>query len=221
MKKVIAIMITLALMLCFSMTAFAADNGGFTVSPSGNLAPELVEVKTEEGEPEVAVEIVSYAEREKLPAYDKAILELAYEQISETADLTDISNRLKTLAEEKGLNPENLAVSDLFDISAEVVEGADDHGKVTITLKAETLQNFTALLHFRNGAWEVVDDAAVAEDGKTMTFSVNDFSPFAIVVDTTEPEEEGGVNGATIAIFVTLLATSVIATAVSAKKSKE
>ena len=41
------------------------------------------------------------------------------------------------------------------------------------------------LLHYKHNEWDMVEDAKVSADGTKLTFKVKDFSPFAIVVDTS------------------------------------
>ena len=113
-------------------------------------------------------------------------MEKAYDEIAANKDLTKLCPELAAVAKAKGVDPKNLAVSDLFDVTA--YHTRDDHeycGTVTITLSAETLKNFVALIHRNsNGKWENVPEVVVDASESTITFSVRDFSPFAVVVDT-------------------------------------
>ena len=61
----------------------------------------------------------------------------------------------------------------------------DDHDNFEVVLAAETLENFVALLHMKSdGTWELIENADVTGEGTHLTFTVDSFSPFAIVVNT-------------------------------------
>lgn len=184
MKKFLAIV--MAMVLAFSVNVIAFANGGFVASPSGNEAPEIVEIVYDDDSCEPEIVITPYSERHKLDDKRRADLEKAYNEIAANADLTKLCAALKTEAQKKGADPKNLGVSDLFDVTA--YHTKDDHeycGFVTLTISAETLKNFVALMH-RNpetGKWENVEEAVVDATESTLTFKSRDFSPFAIVVD--------------------------------------
>ena len=91
---------------------------------------------------------------------------------------------LARIAQERGLDVDDFAVSDFFDINHSGDENHETHGAFDIVLKAEALNNFICLLHYYNGTWTVVDNAEVTQDGTHLEFTENEFSPFAIVVYT-------------------------------------
>lgn len=184
MKKLLAII--MAMVLAFSVSVIAFANGGFIASPSGNKAPEIVEIVYGEDSCEPKIVVTPYAERHKLDDKRRADIEKAYDEIAANADLTKLCSDLIAIAKAKGSDPLNLGVSDLFDVTA--YHTRNDHeycGTVTLTLSAETLKNFVALIHRdpKTGKWENVDEAVVDATESTLTFQCRDFSPFAIVVD--------------------------------------
>ncbi len=179
MKKIVALILSTVMVLSMTVAASAA----FVSSPSANSAPVLVEIK--EGKTEgLVIEVTAYKDRAELTAEGKAAIEDSYNDIKTATDLTALADGLKTVADKAKVNAADLAVSDLFDIS--VVSGTAD-GKLTLVLRAETLKNFVALLHDKDGKWEVVENATV--DGDKITFSVDSLSPFAIVVNTGDVKD--------------------------------
>lgn len=217
MKKIIVVGIVLIMCLSMSFSAFAA-NGGFVSSPSKNSAPEVVGVTEENNQSgqQIVIDITSFANRGNLTGTKSDNFEKAYTDIASNTDITKLASKLKEIANNKNINPENLAVNDLFDVSANV----DDHGKLTIKIKLQNSKNFIALLHYHNNTWTVVDNATL--DGDVLTFTVDDLSPFAVVVDkqantTTAPLTSE--NNAPY-VFGALALVASMAVVVTLKKSK-
>ncbi|MBQ7939124.1 MAG: hypothetical protein IJ281_01955 [Clostridia bacterium] len=184
MKKIVALCLTLVMAVSLCLTAIAAP-GAFVASPSGNKAPELVSFTVPDG-CNAKLVITPYAERHTLDEATRLVLEEAYKQIANHIQNNDFSKALKAMAESKGMTASELSVSDLFDISyygCEIHEEHKHQGGFTITLKAETLGNLVGVLHMNNKNWENVQVLACDQDAKTVTFYVENLSPFAIVVD--------------------------------------
>ena len=181
MKKLVALCLTIVMALSLSVSALAAP-GAFVASPSGNTAPELVSFITPE-DCEADMKVVSYADRHLLDAEIRLALEEAYKQIANVIENNDFSKTLKALAQEKGMAASELSVSDLFDISYYDCGDHEGHKGFTITMKAETLENFIGILHMKDGTWENLEIKDWNKDAKTVTFFVETLSPFAIVVD--------------------------------------
>ena len=120
MKKVLAFVLTLVMMATITVTAFAA--GPFVSSPSNNQAPVLIEASNEDEDCEAKIIITSYANRGTMSAEACALLEQAYNQILNTSDLTTLADGLTKLVKKFGITSADLAVSDLFDISASIVQ---------------------------------------------------------------------------------------------------
>lgn len=221
MKKILAICLAVILVVSAGVLAFA--QGGFVSSPSGNDAPEVEEVIYEEGSCKPEVVVTPYSERDTLDEEKEEDMNEAYNDIAENEDLTKMCPALSGVAASKGINPKNLAVSDLFDVSVYHSLPHDYCGSITVRLSAETIKNFVALLHrASNGEWEVVPDVIVDMSESTITFSAMDFSPYAIVVDkdaTSLPN-----TGSMLyipAIVMAVSGISLVAVLVSLKKKKQ
>ena len=179
------IMICFAIMVAASMTvSVLASTGGFVSSPSRNPAPEVVEGKNTSKDCESKLIITAYGDRDELTEESRVKIEEAYADIVQAQDLSSLNSAIKKVANNMGLEVSELAVSELFDISATNCQGHGDHGRFDITLKPETLKNFVCLLHYCNGEWHVVDNAEVTHNGDHLEFDVDQLSPFAIVVST-------------------------------------
>ncbi len=221
MKKVLAI--CLVLVMAASAAALAFAQGGFVSSPSGNAAPVIIEVTYEDGSCEPRIVVTSYSERDTLNEEKENDMNEAYNDISESEDLTVMCPGLASVAAAKGVKPSDLAVSDLFDVSAYHTIPHDYCGTITIVLSAETLRNFVALLHrHSDGEWAVVPNVIVNAEESTITFSAKDLSPFAVVVDTSaETLPNTGANIYVPAILMAVSAISLIGILVSLKKKKQ
>jgi hypothetical protein len=185
MKKVIIVCMVLMMVVSMTVLVFATP-GAFVSSPSKNPAPELIEANNASENCEAEIIITAYGNRDQLSAEQRQMLEEAYAKIVGTQDVSTLNAQLAPLAAELGINTSDLAVSDLFDISATDCDGHSEHGAFDITLKADTLNNFVCLLHYTDGAWVIVDGAEVTNEGKHLEFTEDEFSPFVIVVSTTD-----------------------------------
>ena len=217
MKKVLIFCLVMVMAFSMSLTV-VADDGGFVSSPTGKKAPVLDEYTNESEDCDASLIISSYTDRAQLPEETRKALEDAYADIKGTYDLSTLNYKLAQYALELGVPVSHLAVSDLFDISCAHDEDHEHHGKFTLTLKAESLQNFVCLLHYIDGEWVIVEDAKVDGDGRVLTFSEDEFSPFAIVVYNgnrvvrTEVEVENEVNKVLLTISIVTTAASVMTT---------
>lgn len=224
MKKVMAICLMMVLVVSMSVTAFAAPDT-FVSSPSKNLAPEVVEGKNEDDDCTATLVITAYADRHELPEEVRLQIEKAYEEIAKAADLTLLNSDLKKVADEVGVKAENLSISDLFDINYENCGDHEDHGHFDIVLKADTLKHFVGLLHLKDGDWELVKNAEVKEvNGELhLVFAVEDFSPFAIVVDNSKEQGVSPETGddSNIHLYVLIMAVSALAIVVIGVKTKK
>lgn len=214
MKKVLIFCLVMVLAFSMSLTV-VADDGGFVSSPTGKAAPILVEAKSESEDCEASLNITSYTDRAQLPEENRKAIEDAYAQIKATYDLSRLNVKLSQLALELGVPVSDLAVSDLFDISCEKDTDHDDHGKFQIKLKTESAQNFVCLLHYINDEWVIIENADADENGRHITFSEADFSPFAIVVYDgnrivrSEVEVENEVNKILVTVSVVTTTASI------------
>lgn len=213
MKKFLALCLAMILTVSMSFTTLAA---GFVESPSINPAPEIIEdeTKNEDEDCDADIVITSYSERDKLPGDIKNKMEEAYNEISNALDISDLSDELKDYCEENNINTENLKVSDLFTLNYVGCDDHDEHGYFTITFSADTLAKFVALLHLTDNGWEIIDGAKVVRNGTALTFrmDVDDYSPLAIVVDTTKATSSPQTgDNSNITMWVAILAVCVVA----------
>ncbi len=215
MKKLLVVLISAVMIASLSLTGFAAS---FVSSPSGNAAPTVDSFDFENDSCTATVVVTAYSQRNALSADAKAAIEAAYNSIKSSNDVSSLNADLAALAKSKDIKGTNLAVSDLFDVTYTGCNAHTGHGKVTVTLKAETLKDFVGLLHYVNGGWELVS-GATAEGGK-LTFTVDSLSPFAIVVDATPDSPPTDDNG-TVYLLVAIAALSLAAAVICFKKSRK
>lgn len=128
----------------------------------------------------------------------------AWSQIQAKDKVVDYAPIMKEVAEDKGIDEDDLVTKDLFDItiyhSGENDSNPNLHNRIyNIQLTTEALKNFVALLHYKSdGTWELVSDARVTGDNKDiLTFSFDSCSPFAIIVKKTDGQGTGGSTGTT------------------------
>lgn len=200
MKKTAAILAALLMALSVTMSAFAA--GAFVSSPSRNEAPEVVSSENESEDCEGEVVVTPYSERHTLPDDVREAMEQAYDDFLNNTDLTELCEELEKLAEELGIDPSALAISDLFDINYTGCDDHDDHGHFDVVLKPETLEGFVGLLHLDGGVWYLVDSAEVTGDGTHLEFDVDSFGPYAIVVNTSNPPQTSDNTNLTFYLIV-------------------
>lgn len=225
MKKVLAICLMMIMVVSMSMNVFAAPNG-FVSSPSETPGPGVVDFQPSDEDCTAEINITPYGEHHNLSDALRTMFENAYKQITEAEDLTTLNTLLAKVAADNNIDPEKLAVSDLFDIHVTGCDYHTGHTDFDVILDVDALKSFVGLLHMRkNGEWEFVKDAKVVNNGTHLKFSVEDFSPFAIVVDTTKStgsaiSPQTGENG-TIYIYAALMAVSAVALAFVLVKSKK
>lgn len=223
MKKVLAICLMMVMVVSMSVSVFAAP-GGFVSSPSGNPAPRIISFDPENDQCTAELVITPYGDRHDLSDTLRTMLEKAYNEIVDSDDLTKLNAELANVAAEKNIEGKNLAVSDLFDIHVTGCDYHDEHVDFDIALAADTLDHFVGLLHMnKNGEWELVADARVTNNSEHLEFSVDSFSPFAIVVDTTVDGGDAPQTGdnSMIHIYVILMAVSALALVVILIKNKK
>lgn len=196
MKKILTVALMVVMIASLTL-AVSAEVGGFIQSPSNNQAPDLVEGANIDPDCVAQLIITAYIDREELPVEKRLMLEEAYRIIAANPNLGKLTDKLVTLAQKQGINVEDLAVSDMFDISSTDCDTHVDHGHFDVTLKSDTLKHFVCLLHYYKGEWTIVEGAKVTHEGTRLEFDADEFSPFAIVVNTNpdaeidvaEPEE--------------------------------
>ena len=215
MRKAFLFCVVLVMVMGISFSVTAAP-GGFISSPSGNKTPEILEFTMDGEDCSAQLKITPFSQKETLPEVDGKNLEDAYNDIISAPNITVLTPELKDLADDLGLPGQNLAVSDLFDISLDDCTHTENgHSNFSIKLNAETLENFVGLMYKHDGEWKVVGDAKVTGDDKdTLTFSTDEISPFAIIVnsngthiDVPQPPT-GDIN---LVPYIVLMAVSAVA----------
>ena len=204
MKKMVVVCMVLVMLAGMSISAFAAP-GAFASSPSKQQAPELVDSNNSTEGCTAMVIVTAYADRDQLTAEQRQTLETAYANIVGVRDLSELNVQLNAMASEVGVAVADLAVSDLCDVSIVEDNAHDTHGSIRITLRAQTLKNFVCLLHYYEGEWRIVEDAILTNEGEYLVFSEADFSPFAVVVSTTDIEPQPAPKRCYCWIFLLIL----------------
>lgn len=195
------------MLMTMSVTVFA-EPGHFLQSPSKNSAPVLIEGTNESEDCTAEIVVTPYSERQTHDDEKRAEIEKAYNVIVTVDDLTSLNDDLADLVDEKEISSDVLAVSDLFDVSFYGCEAHAEHGSFRISLRVDTLKGFVSLLHFKDDEWNLIENATV--EGDVLTFTVDDLSPFAIVVERA-PQTGDEFNGW---IYIVLMIVSAAALAV-------
>lgn len=193
MKKTLTFVMSLVMgTLCSAIIAapfvgapVSASAQGFVFSPSDDYTPEIKDYINADEKCTATLTATGYAQRDRLDEAKKQELEYAYATLTATSDITTLNADFATLVTEKGLTGATVAVSDFFDVSCYNCDDHDAHGEFIVEMECENAATFVGLLHYTSGAWELIKSPAVNVEEKTVTFTVEDFSPFAIVVDTS------------------------------------
>ncbi len=220
MKKVLAVILAIVMVVSAGVLAFA--QGGFVSSPSGNEAPEITDVEYGEGSCNPQIVVTPYNEREDLDESRKDAITAAYNEIAANEDLSKLCAALIGVAAANGLDVLQLAISDLFDVTAYHNGDHDYCGTITISLSSETIRNFVSLLHRgADGTWEVIPGVTVDYATNTVSFTAKDFSPFAVVVDTEAddvPDTGSEIVIPAIVMFISGISLAVVLFSLKKKK---
>ena len=218
MKKTLALVMTLLMLVCMTTSVFAAGN--FVASPSQNEAPEVVDFDSEcNGE----LIVYAYSMRHLLPTDLRVEFETCYTEIAEAANLGELDGKLLDLAKKLKYHIDNLAVSDLFYLHMQGCTGHDgaataaltrdvsiDHGEYDITLDVDAdMEHFVTLLNHRDGKWHVVESARKTEDGH-LHFSADEYGTFAVVVNTAPVQSGDYTTIAMVVAFAAIACTMVV-----------
>ncbi len=217
MKKVLSLCLVAMMVICMSVTAFAAPNG-FTKSPNGNTAPKVDQYTPKDEGCSADLVITPFGDISKLPPESQATFKLAYNTIINADDLAKLNSELEKQAKEKGIDSEDLAISDLFNISCN--DGCDNHENHksggSVVLDIESSDKFVGIMYMNDeGDWQWVYDAII-ENGKLKFTAVDTDAPYAIVVDNSKA---GGIGdkdpgtGEGIFIYVVIALAAVCAAA--------
>lgn len=220
MKKIIAICLALIIAASTTITVFAAA-GCFWYSPSGRPAPIVVDFDPHNDECTGKLVITPYGDRHELSDFHRALLEKAYDSIANAKNIAELNADFAAFIAQRGFDSNALAVSDLFDIHIVGCDNHDEHVGFDIILSSDVLHSFVGLLHMnKDGVWEYVPDGHIENNKTHLVFSVDSFSPFAIVVDTTGMPPQTGDN-VIIVSTVVMLASIVALACVMHKRKKQ
>ncbi len=222
MKKIFTMLMVVTLVVAMTVSSFAA--GAFVASPTGIAAPKLVNATNENVGCLAELVIESYDNRASLGETALAKMNAAYKSIKNTDDLSKLNSDLAAIADEYNIPSSALAVSDLFDISHVGCANHESCGAFTITIRPNTVENFVALMHFNGTSWELVE--TTVEDG-CLTFTVDDFSPFAIIAHDGTGEAPissaavAGIAGGSIGALLIILIIIILIIIQKKKKNKK
>lgn len=219
MKKFVVLCLAVVMVLSMSLSTFAVDLGAFIKSPSLNPAPEVIYFDPDDDDCDADIKVTPYSERDTLDEEARKRIEEAYKQIVNDDEENPFTDELKKLAEELGLDLDQLSVSDLFDISAINCDDHDDHKGFTITLKADTLENFLGLMQFDGEKWITLEVIEWDEFAKTVTFHCDELYPIAFIVnnDPNRAPQTGDYSALYLGIAL-VAALGLVVVLVSSKK---
>ncbi len=218
MKKVFAIILTLA-MVCVMTLSVSAAPANFLQSPSYNKTPIIADFECSDPDWKGEIFITSFGDRNVLELIDREKLENAYNSIRDAANIETLIPGIKDIAANLNVSPENLGISDLFHIG--ITDSTD--GKFKIKLDSETIKNFVGLVYFEDGKWHVVEDATI-EDG-LLVFTTELPRAFAVVVDVDNSLIDVPVTGDALswalAGVIVVSAAGIVILAISYKKKSK
>ncbi len=224
MKKLLAISLAVIMVFCMGFGVFATP-GEFVESPSHNKAPTLVSGTSQSEDCMAELIITAFIYRMDLPEELRILIEKAYKDIANCKNLVYLCSALADIAKALNIPEVCLAVSDLFDIRFEGCDDHGEHGMFDIVISSDTFKNFVALMHLSDDGWEIIDNATVKEvDGEYhLYFSTDDFSPFAVVVNSSVVVDKNPNTGDdyNIYIYAAIMLVSAFVALTALKKKKQ
>lgn len=227
MKKILSFVLTIVMVVTMAVAVQAADNA-FIISPSLKPAPTLISFKNQVEGCLSEIIITAYANRHTLPDDDRELIEKAYDTLAKTNDIGTLNSGLKALADKYKVSTADFAVSDLFDLRMTECDSHEEHGAFDLVIAPESLKNFVCLLHYYNGKWNIVDSAEVTNNGEYLKFTSDEFSPFAIVVNTKDVEEPGSSedpgkpgDSSNTAVYAVIMLGSALSVVILARKLRK
>lgn len=217
MKKVLAICFVMVMVMTMSITAFAASSN-FISSPSVTPGPTIVDSTNNGEDCDGKVIVTPYSERDSLDDDSKKDIEDAYNNITNSEDITKLVDGLTDVAEKAGVSNNDLSVKDLFDVDYSGCTKDHKHGDFNIKLNGEPLNNFVALVYHDGDGWKTVDNAKVT-DGKYLSFTAEAMGPYAIVVSKSAISPETSDN-TTAWSFAAIMLVSAVAFVFASKKAR-
>ncbi len=224
MKKILSLMMVLALCLSMGITALAADN--YVPSIGDKQEPDIVvdgdTVATIEKYPEgtilgditvqdaclvVTSVATAQAGTNNIPPDAKEILLDVYQKLKDGS--------MKLPYEDLGKDSANMEIRDLFDVSLLCEEHSKmlEEGnvlKVTFDLGVKSSETVYAMVYV-DGQWKQVSACENNGDG-TVTVKLSQICPVVFCVEAkTPPAQTGDANRNTVAIYGGVLAASAVA----------
>ena len=251
MKKMAAFLLTAALVLGSSMSVMAAD---FTPSVTQKAAPGVKTMKMADGTEvygifkdkdgkEIAglkkedIIITPVSKRDSAPEDIKKLLDDAYTDIQNAEKTTDLYAQMADVLKAAGseATPDDLVVSDLFDVSFSDNYGGymDTEGNtLTLTFDAKKTpgQTLVVLTRCDGKNWEPVDpkNVTINADG-TVTITFEKFCPVAFLTDvasvSADPNgpaspQTNDISGMSFGCALAVICAAALVCTAAAKKRK-
>ncbi len=247
MKKILACVLSMVMLLTCTVTAMAAPND-FVPSIEQKPGPGLVQQQTQDGRPGYGIIVMPDGKEIAVPESDIIItpigdadkaeddvreaLENALESIKDADSLEEIikniQDLLDTLAD--GTDADDLVITDLFHVGVtnDYKELLDKGGK--LQLKFDGLSGLIAAMKKDNGKWSSLLDGLFKDNGDgTYTLIIDSEGVFAFLrdagkvdVDYSDPEQSSPQTGdMTVLMIVSALTLIACAAAMFAFVKKQ
>ena len=180
MKKMMASVMAVVLILTMSVSVFAAGN--FVSSPSYTDYPVMVDFAFT-GDCDGELIVTPYSQRDTLDEDAKNLIEKCYKDIKDCDDLTKMFHMVEVPKDKSGF-----AIGDLFNIHFEGCKSHYEHNPFTVTITPSTLKNFVEVVALVDGEWVVVDSKV---EGNNLVINSSYYGPYAIILSTVESPATG------------------------------
>ncbi len=225
MKKILSLVLVLALCLSMAATVLAADNYVPSIGdkqepeivPDGNKIARIIKIRDDSVTDEITTEdnclvVTSVASAQNggtaIPESAKAELLSVYSQLKDGS--------MKLPYEIIGKDASAMEIRDLFDVSLlceehnTMVANKELALEITFDLGIKAADGIYAMV-YTNGSWVSVTECTNNGDG-TVTVLFDEICPVAFCIEAkTPPAQTGDANRNTIAIYGTILAVSLVA----------
>ncbi|MBR2152236.1 MAG: hypothetical protein IJ944_02985 [Clostridia bacterium] len=190
MKKVLALCLAIMVVLGLSVTVFAAPN--FVKSPSGKPAPGVEDFIPDDDDCTADLVVTPFDDINDLEPAQKEDFQIAYDTIIKTDDVTKLNEEIAKKAEDLGIDPDDVDISDLFYVDCDGCDDHDNHTNGKIILDIDNPETFMGVIYLdENGKWQWVDGAVINGNGKLEFTAIDLDAPYAIVVNNTNGAAAG------------------------------
>jgi len=248
MKKILACMLAVVMLVSCSMTAFAATND-YVPSIEIKPGPEVIEQETDDGRPGMGIIVMPNGEQIPVPGgsiiitpivdKDKAdqdirdALEEAFSNIKDAGGLDELVKDLQDILDKiaNGTDVDDLVITDIFHIflSDEYNEYLEKGGKLHIKLQG--VDGLIAALQNAGGKWGVLFGDMFIDNGDgTYTLVIDKMGVYALFrdagkvdVDYADPDKSSPQTGDMTVMFMVafvVLASCAAAALVIYKKKR-